>query len=530
MTARGAFHSAARTILFESAPAGLLFLSAGCALAAALGLFNGPAWLAPAAACIALAYPGFVALNERRLRGELEGLKQRCDKLSANLERDPLTGLMNRLAFNAALDDLRKLDAGSGEVMILFFDLDRFKDVNDTLGHRVGDQLLIHFSRRARTVLEGASAFARLGGDEFAAILPSGDSRRPQDYGDAIVEVTNEPFLIDGHNVQVAASVGIAIGDALLDDGHELLRNADTAMYEAKGTPRGGCRIYDELLSGRQRQEASIRVALDKSLAEKAFSLHFQPIIDARSGRLKSAESLLRAQSPELADVPTDLLISVAEKSGQIIELTEWTLDAALQAIRALETSPVAVNISPVYFRHPDFVHRIIDRLLASKTRPELLIIEVTEGVLIADIAAARHSIDRLRDIGVNVYLDDFGTCYSSLSYLQHFELDGLKLDKSFLRNCGDKKKANRVIKSVIDFGHSLDMQVVVEGVESDWQARLLQLLGCDYLQGYEFGAAMPLEDLRELRDRQLIEQPSPLDSPEGNAAAAALRSAYKAG
>jgi EAL domain-containing protein (putative c-di-GMP-specific phosphodiesterase class I) len=193
-------------------------------------------------------------------------------------------------------------------------------------------------------------------------------------------------------------------------------------------------------------------------------------------------------------------LISIAEKSGQIIPLTDWTMDSAFAAIRAMKSTPVALNISPIYFRQPQFVHEVTDRLLATGTPPELLTIEITEGVLIADIATARESIARLREIGVKVYLDDFGTCYSSLSYLQHFELDGLKLDKSFLRNIADRKKATQVIKSMIDFGHSLDMRVVMEGVESDWQVRLLQLLGCDLLQGYVLAAPMPLDEFNRWR------------------------------
>ncbi len=452
---------------------------------------------------------------ERRCRDLVE---RECEELHLTLHRDPLTNLLNRTAFNVALDGLANAPSGCGGIIVLFFDLDRFKDVNDSLGHKIGDHLLIEVARRAGSVLEGAIAFARLGGDEFAAIVPYNASQRPEDYGHAIVEVMNEPFLIDGRTVEVAASVGIAVGDAVLDDGHELLRRADVAMYEAKGSARGGCRVFDDMLSGRQMRESSIRVELGKSMIEQAFELHYQPIVDARTGRFSSAEALLRSQSALLSDVSTAKLISVAEASGQIIPLTDWTLDVALDAIRTLGNAPIAVNVSPVYFRRHDFVHRVFDKLLSSRTRPELLTVEVTEGVLISDIAAARHSISRLREIGVRVFLDDFGTGYSSLSYLQHFELDGLKLDKSFLREVGDKRKATQIIRSIIDFGHSLDMRVVVEGVESDWQARLLQLLGCDLLQGYELGVPMPLAELREFRDRSARAQPTPDQLPDWSA------------
>jgi diguanylate cyclase (GGDEF)-like protein len=496
--------------------AGFLVAGIGSAASvAAAAMTPLPAWIAMAGACGALAI-SIVAVFQLSAAGDRSDILAReRDALRLQLDRDPLTDLMNRAAFNGVLDELATIRSDSGNVIILFFDLDRFKDVNDSLGHKVGDHLLIEVARRAGAVLEDASAFARLGGDEFAAIVPYSASRRPEDYGHAIVEVMNEPFLIDGRTVDVAASVGIAVGDILLDDGHELLRRADLAMYEAKGAPRGGCRVYDDMLSGRQIRESSIRIELGKSMIEQAFDLHYQPIVDARSGRFSSAEALLRSQSSKLKEVTTTALISIAEATGQIMPLTDWTLDAALDAIQALETSSIAVNISPVYFRQPDFVHRIFDRLLATRTRPELLTLEVTEGVLIADIASARDSISRLREIGIKVFLDDFGTGYSSLSYLQHFELDGLKLDKSFLREVGDKRKATQIIRSIIDFGHSLDMRVVVEGVESDWQARLLQLLGCDLLQGYELGVPMPLPELRELRDRSLLGQPTQADLSE---------------
>lgn len=498
------------------------FLAGGaCIVAAAIAAGALGATLAPSAqfaiAALTLLLPVAALIKLRRARLEMNQISAERDALHLRLDRDPLTHLMNRSAFNRALDDLASIRSGSGNIIILFFDLDRFKDVNDSLGHKVGDHLLIEVARRAGTVLQDAHAFARLGGDEFAAIVPCNAIKRPEDYGHALVEIMNEPFLIDGLTVDVAASVGIAVGDNLLDDGHELLRRADVAMYEAKGAPRGGCRFYDDMLSGRQIRESSIRIELGKSMLEQAFELHYQPIVDARTGRFSSAEALLRSQSPQLSDVTTSNLIAIAEASGQIMQLTEWTLDAALGAIKELETSSIAVNVSPIYFRQPDFVHRIFDKLLESRTRPELLTVEVTEGVLIADIAAARQSISRLREIGIKVFLDDFGTGYSSLSYLQHFELDGLKLDKSFLREVGDKRKATQIIRSIIDFGHSLDMQVVVEGVESDWQARLLQLLGCDLLQGYELGVPMPLQDLRALRDQSLLGQPSPAELTEWN-------------
>lgn len=492
-----ALHKATRWLAPATAALACLMVSS-----TALDLISAPNLVTMAFASVALAFIAISAFTRSKLEGQNSSLASSRWQLERRLECDPLTGLMNRSAFNRALEDLRSVAPTSGSIIILFFDLDRFKDVNDTLGHRVGDQLLVEVATRARSTLPDAVAFARLGGDEFAAIVPLERSVRAQHYGEAIVEIVAQPFNIDDHRVHVAASVGIAIGDAFVDDGHELLRRADAAMYDAKGAPRGSCRIFDDKLSGRQTREAFIRAELESSLQEGAFTLLYQPLIDARTGLVSSAEALLRTSSPGLSMVDTASLISIAEKSGQIIPLTEVTIDIAFAAIRELQGTPIALNISPVYFRNPHFVHHIVDRLLQSSTPPELLTVEVTEGVLISDMAAARESIAQLRDVGIKVFLDDFGTCYSSMSYLQHLELDGLKLDKTFLRNIGDQNRASRIIKAMIDFGHSLDMKVVMEGVESEWQVRLLQLLNCDLLQGFELGAPMKLEALRELNDR----------------------------
>lgn len=257
----------------------------------------------------------------------------------------------------------------------------------------------------------------------------------------------------------------------------------------------GAFHIFDDLLSNRQLRESSIRAEIGKARFDERFQLHYQPIIEARTGRIAKAEALLRSRGDAMSGVSPALMVSVAEDSGQIVGLTEWTIDTALAAAKQLEV-PVAVNLSPIYFRHPNFANRLIERLVATGAHPSSLIVEVTEGVMISDIRAARESIDFLRAVGVQVYLDDFGTGYSSLSYLQNFELDGMKLDRSFIQDIGKSDKAMRIIRAMIDFAHSLNMQTVIEGVESEWQARMLQLQGCDFLQGYELGIPMPCGEL----------------------------------
>ncbi|MPT47062.1 MAG: EAL domain-containing protein [Sphingobium sp.] len=439
-------------------------------------------------------------ITHRQQKQQLVDMAAEKEKLHHRMQHDNLTGLLNREAFNRSLDDLTSTGDAGHTIITLFFDLDRFKDVNDTLGHKVGDLLLIEVARRVEKLLPHGTAFARLGGDEFAALFMLEDDKTPEVYGQRIVTAIGQPFPIEGKIVSVGTSVGIAVGDPAVDDGHELLRRADVAMYEVKGTTRGGCRVFDDLLDGRQVRDSLIRVELGKSLIGEDLSLHYQPLVSARTGMLSSVEALLRAKSRPLSDIPPGTIVQIAENSGQITPLTEWTLDTAMTAITRLGDVPVAVNISPVYFRNPEFIHRIFDKLLSAQVKPDLLTIEVTEGVLISEMDVARKAIARLREIGVNVFLDDFGTGYSSLSYLQYFELDALKLDRSFLRDVGDKRRATQIIRSIIDFGHSLGMKVVMEGVESDWQVRLLQLLGCDLLQGYQIGTPMMLEDIEAFR------------------------------
>ena len=436
----------------------------------------------------------------RRANTAAMALEDEHRMLRERMHVDTLTGLMNRAAFQAMLGDLGSSNDGMN--IVLFFDLDRFKEVNDTLGHKTGDELLIQVARRAVEALPEGARVARLGGDELAAIVPWHYDCVPEDFGHAIIAAICKPFAIGDQRVEVGASVGIAIGDPASHDGTELLRRADIAMYAAKASNTIKCRVFDDVLDHQELRESSVRMEVGKAMIDDMFRLHFQPLVDARSGMLDSAEALLRSQAPALRDVPPSSLISTAEASGQIHALTDWSLEAALDAARRIETAPVAVNISPVYFRQPEFVHKLFDKLLLAKVRPEMLILEVTEGVLIENIESARRSLGRLREIGVHIHLDDFGTGYSSLSYLQDLELDGLKLDKTFLRTIGDKRKANQIIRSMIDFGHSLDLRVVVEGVESEWQARLLQLLGADVLQGYEIAMPMALEDLIAFRDK----------------------------
>jgi diguanylate cyclase (GGDEF)-like protein len=412
---------------------------------------------------------------------------------------DHVTGLKNRAAFSSDLEMLLD-EADPSEIAVLFLDLDRFKEVNDTLGHKVGDGLLKGVAARLRDLLPPDTLLARIGGDEFAAILKTNPMRPVDDLAIAIVESIYEPFLVDGHLVHVGASVGVSKGMRPTACADDLLRQADIAMYDAKFSKTDSFRVFDERMSKMVALRSSMRAELETAIQNDELLLKFQPLVDARTGELSSVEALLRWPSSSQGEIsPTDL-IPLAEESGQILALGNWVLDKAIEVARELDTVPVAVNVSPIQFRHHGFAANVGDKLLAAGLRPDLLRIEITEGVLISHLDAAKSTIRQLRMLGIQIALDDFGTGYSSLSYLQNLDFDWMKIDKSFMRDLGRRPLANQVMRSVIELGHNLGLKVVAEGIENEWQARLLQLLNCDCLQGYYLGVPLTLEELRTYR------------------------------
>ncbi len=430
----------------------------------------------------------------------LAGMAEREIALSKAAITDSVTGLKNRMAFSRELEALLE-DRSRSEIAVLFLDLDRFKEVNDTHGHKVGDELLKGVARRLCDLMPEGATLARIGGDEFAAIVRTDPAKPLDNLAIAIVEAIYEPFTIEGHAVHVGASVGIAKGMRPSSSADDLLRQADIAMYDAKFSKTDSFRIFDERMSKMIALRSSMRAELEQAIANDELSLKFQPLVDSQTGALASVEALLRWPGSSQGEISPGDLIPLAEESGQILALGNWVLDKALDAIRTLGNVPVAVNVSPVQFRHHGFGSTVGDKLLSAGITPDLLRIEITEGVLISHIDAARSSIRQLRQIGVEVVLDDFGTGYSSLSYLQNLDLDGMKIDRSFMKDLGRRPLATQIMRSVIELGHSLGLKVVAEGVENDWQVRLLRTLRCDYLQGYYLGTPMSLEEIVRFRE-----------------------------
>jgi diguanylate cyclase (GGDEF)-like protein len=405
---------------------------------------------------------------------------------------DPLTKLPNRAAFRAQLD-MSVRSGAPGTVALLYADLDHFKEVNDGLGHGAGDQLLEEVAGRFRSAIPIGDVLARIGGDEFAVVMSgAGVHQRASEVASAMIECVRKPFKVRGNLINIGVSIGIS-SDEGADRNHmptpeELQRQADVALYKAKAETRMTFRRFehsmDEVMVKKRAMNAHMKAALD----ERQFRLALQPIFSAQTGKLASAEALVRWSHPAHGDISPARFIPLAEESGQIYEIGAYVLRQAIAFAGQLGTVPIAINVSPLQFRNNNFAKTVADALLEASVSPTLIKIEITEGVLIKHTDAARTTLRQLRELGVEVVLDDFGTGFSSLSYLQNFPFDAIKIDRSFLRNLGTRSQATQLMRTMIELGHSQDMKVVAEGVENAWQISVLQLLGCDYLQGFFLG------------------------------------------
>lgn len=416
-------------------------------------------------------------------------------------ESDTLTGLPNRDAFKRELEE-RILSSLDMEVALLFADLDGFKEVNDSLGHDVGDQLLAKVAERFVAVRPPGAILARLGGDEFAAAMfGPGAEAALRRFAGTMLDTLLDPIRTDEHHLTIGVSIGLSCGNAGQISARELLRRSDVAMYRAKHDKRTAVQVFDVQMDEALNFRRTMRDDLAQALSGDELELHLQPVVDARSGELASVEALLRWTHPVLGPVSPAKLVALAEESGQIVAIDNWVLERALEHAKRLRTVPVAINISPVQFRHPSFARKIVDRLEAHGIPPQLLRLEITEGVLVTHTRAADRAITQLREAGVKVALDDFGTGFSSLSYLKDFGFDLLKIDRSFIKALDKGRQGAELLRAIVDLGHSLSMSVVAEGVETAKQAALVQLLGCDFIQGYHTGKPMPLDQLEAWMD-----------------------------
>jgi diguanylate cyclase (GGDEF)-like protein len=414
---------------------------------------------------------------------------------------DALTGLPNRALFNSVLDQKTAATTEMQSWAILLVDLDRFKIVNDTLGHLGGDQLIQQVAGRLQTLIGSADLVARLGGDEFAIFV---NERSPcADFGalaDKVVAAIKEPFFILGTKVFIGASVGIAHYPSCNGDRSELMRMADIAMYRAKAEGRNGYRFFseamDESLKLRRGLEQDLREAIQN---EEGLFVHYQPQMDASGTQVIGLEALLRWQHPVRGWLSPKDFIPIAEETGLVRELGCFVLHNACQVARDWPKLSIAVNLSPVQFRVPDLAVEVIEIVREAGASPSQIELEVTESILLDNDDVVRNALTDLRRAGFRIALDDFGTGYSSLSYLSKFEVDKIKIDRSFTSRLGEADDAAAIIHAVVRLGHAMGLSVSAEGVETREQRSFLESAGCNELQGFLFSAAVPAAGLSEL-------------------------------
>lgn len=426
-------------------------------------------------------------------------------KIHYMAHHDMLTGLNNRFSLKDRLEHaLAVARRESVRVALLFIDLDRFKVINDTLGHHVGDELLIHVSRRLRQCVRESDLVARLGGDEFVVMLSGIEhSSSVAMVAEKLVMRVGEPYPVGAHTLYTTPSIGIAIYPMDGEDGETLMRNADAAMYHAKSAGRNNFQFFDAKMNEAAVERLGIEHALRLALGRDEFRLHFQPIINLRTGKVSCVEALIRWQHPERGLLAPGMFIGVAEETGLIQPIGDWVIWAACRQLAAFREAgltgvKMAINISAIQMRNSDLSVLARGVIEAYSLPPGDLVFEITESVAMEHPDETVRVLDLLRDMGVSLALDDFGTGYSSLSYLRMFALDKLKLDRSFVEEIGQDVDGQVICDATIGLAHNLGLTLVAEGVETEAQLDYLRARGCDLVQGYLFSKPLPAEQVME--------------------------------
>jgi diguanylate cyclase (GGDEF)-like protein len=441
-----------------------------------------------------------IALENGQLEQSLEQLGRLKEELHHQASHDPLTGLANRSLFTQLVASRLEARDPSGTVpIVLFVDLDDFKLVNDTLGHAAGDALLVAVGDRLLSVLRATDMAARLGGDEFAVLLrDTPDMKASMRVANRLTAAMGPLFEIDGRDVNVRASVGVAAGRPGVDSAGDLLRNADVAMYSAKARGKGRVVVFEPSMHDAVMVRAQLSADLEHAISAREFVLQYQPIVEISTGRMVGVEALVRWEHPERGRIGPDDFIRVAEESDSILEIGRWVLSQACQQVRSWQrligSAPftVSVNISARQLAQPDFVDEVLTIIREAGVAPTQIVLEMTETSMLQDSAATRSKLHDLRDAGIGVSIDDFGTGYSSLSYLQRFPVTTLKIARDFVDVDGLDPEAWELANAIVALGRALRLSVVAEGVEQWSQLGRLRTLGCEFAQGFYF--ARPLE------------------------------------
>ncbi len=415
---------------------------------------------------------------------------------------DALTDLPNRTLFRERLDQALR-SVGRGErVAVLCLDLDRFKDVNDTLGHPIGDHLLKEVAGRLSECLREGDTVCRLGGDEFA-IVQVGSELQLRDtsaLANRVIEVVGAPYFIQGNHVIVGTSVGISVAPDDGSDPDQLPRNADMALYRAKGDGRGSYRFFETGMDAMAQARRILELDLRAALSHGEFEVHYQQILDVNTDRIKCFEALIRWKHPQRGMILPADFVPLAEETGLIVPIGDWVLRrACMDAARWPQDVRVAVNLSPAQFRNRNLAPSVLAALAASELAPNRLELEITETVLLHDNAATLATLHRLRGAGIRIAMDDFGTGSSSLSYLRSFPFDKIKIDRSFVHELASRGDSMAIVRAVTGLGRSLGVSTTAEGVETGEQLALLRAEGCNEAQGFLFGPAVTAAEVEKM-------------------------------
>lgn len=421
-------------------------------------------------------------------------------------QHDFLTGLPNRALLTERLSRaIGQADRHHKRVALLFLDLDNFKKINDSLGHAIGDQLLVSVANRLGSGMRVTDTVSRQGGDEFVVLLA--EIEKPEDaaqVADKLIAAFALPHVIDGHELHVTLSIGISLYP---DDGSNtdiVLQNADTAMFHAKAIGRNNYQFFRAEMNLRAVQRLAIENGLRQALKLGQFELQYQPKINLESGQMTGAEALIRWHDPANGLIYPDQFISIAEECGLIVPIGRWVLGEACRQVQSwldqgLDAVPVSINISSVEFRHKDFLDAVAGTLKETSLAPAFLELELTESILMHNAAASATTLKALKDMGVRLAIDDFGTGYSSLSYLRRFPIDTLKIDQSFVRDIASDGDNATIVSAVIGMGRNLQQRVIAEGVETTKQLDLLKEKRCDEGQGFHFSHPLPADSFQKL-------------------------------
>jgi diguanylate cyclase (GGDEF)-like protein len=403
----------------------------------------------------------------------------------------------------------RLLETHDNRAVAAYLDVDRFKDVNDTLGHHAGDQLIKLVARRLMECLRPNDFLARFGGDEFVILCAPAGAETSSALADRVSQAFALPFAINGQNIRVTASVGIAVAPDNGVTADELMRHADIALYEAKDRGRDRAVLFSDEMARQVERRRAIELDLQAAIHTDMLCLNYQPIVSSHSGEIVGVEALLRWRHPVHGDMSPADFIPIAENAGLLPSLGEWVLSHAMADCRRWPHLEVSVNLSPVQFRHVDLETTLRKLIAEYGVEPSRFVLEITEGVLLEATEHTNLTLDALRSLGFRTALDDFGTGYSSLAYLCNFKFDKIKIDRSFVRRISRVDISRTIVQSVVSIGRGLGMDIVAEGVETEFEAMMMTKLGCTELQGYYFSTPIDADQMIELLGSFQLKRPA---------------------